>query len=115
MSKTMFRLKNVANTATYFTGKLTVAPTVALIDTTVAAGQATLALTKGIGQAAMHIIKAPLSGVVRGNKIYKDRFAVAHQLRVDRNKKLASGEYVESIIPSDEVEYVKVVHTPHNV
>jgi hypothetical protein len=101
MSKTKYRLKNAANAATYYTGKFAIAPAVAVVDTTVAAGQATVALTKGLGQAAMHIVKAPITGVVRGNSIYKDRFAQAHQSRIERNRKLASGEFIQVIVPAE--------------
>ena len=99
MSKTKYRLKNVAETATYYTGKVAIAPVVAVVDTTVAAGQATVALTKGLGQAAMHIVKAPFSGIARGNEFHKERFAIKHQETVERNRKLASGEYTEVLVP----------------
>lgn len=101
MSKTKYRLKNAANQATFYTGKLAVAPVVAVVDTTVAAGQATIALTKGLGQAAMHIVKAPFSGIARGNEFYTERFALKHKSRVERNRKLASGEYVEVVVPAE--------------
>jgi hypothetical protein len=104
MSKTKYRLKNVANSATYYTGKFAVAPVVAVVDTTVAAGQATVALTKGLGQAALHIVKAPLSGVARGNEFYKNKFAFNYQVKRDLNRKLASGEFVEVIVPAETEE-----------
>ena len=102
MSKTKYRLKNVAETATYYTGKFAIAPVVAVVDTTVAAGQATVALTKGLGQAALHIAKAPFAGIARGNEFYKERFAIKHQMTVERNRKLASGEYTEIVVPVSE-------------
>jgi hypothetical protein len=101
MSKTKYRLKNVADTAVYFTGKFAITPIVAVVDTTVAAGQATIGLTKTIGSAAKHIVKAPIAGFIRGNELHKHRFAAAHEMRIDRNKKLASGEYVEVIMAAD--------------
>ena len=101
MSKTKYRLKNVADTAVYFTGKFAITPIVAVVDTTVAAGQATIGLTKTLGSAAKHIVKAPIAGFIRGNELHKHRFAAAHEMRVDRNKKLASGEYVEVIMAAD--------------
>ena len=101
MSKTKYRLKNVADTAVYFTGKFAITPVVAVVDTTVAAGQATIGLTKTLGSAAKHIVKAPIAGFIRGNELHKHRFAAAHEMRVDRNKKLASGEYVEVIMAAD--------------
>jgi hypothetical protein len=101
MSKTKYRLKNVADTAVYFTGKFAITPVVAVVDTTVAAGQATIGLTKTIGSAAKHIVKAPIAGFIRGNELHKHRFAAAHEMRIDRNKKLASGEYVEVIMAAD--------------
>jgi hypothetical protein len=101
MSKTKYRLKNVADTAVYFTGKFAITPIVAVVDTTVAAGQATIGLTKTLGSAAKHIVKAPIAGFIRGNELHKHRFAAAHEMRIDRNKKLASGEYVEVIMAAD--------------
>ena len=101
MSKTKYRLKNVADTAVYFTGKFAITPVVAVVDTTVAAGQATIGLTKTLGSAAKHIVKAPIAGLIRGNELYNHRFAAAHQMRVDRNNKLASGEFIEVIVPAE--------------
>lgn len=101
MSKTKYRLKNAADTTVYYTGKFAITPIVAVVDTTVAAGQATIGLTKVIGSAAKHIIKAPIAGFIRGNEFHKQRFGAAHEMRVDRNKKLASGEYVEVIMSAD--------------
>jgi hypothetical protein len=101
MSKTKYRLKNAADTTVYYTGKFAITPIVAVVDTTVAAGQATIGLTKTIGSAAKHILKAPIAGFIRGNEFHKHRFAAAHEMRVDRNKKLASGEYVEVIMAVD--------------
>ena len=101
MSKTKYRLKNVADTTVYYTGKFAITPIVAVVDTTVAAGQATIGLTKTLGSAAKHIIKAPIAGFIRGNEFHKHRFAAAHEMRVDRNKKLASGEYVQVIMAAD--------------
>jgi hypothetical protein len=101
MSKTKYRLKNVADTAVYFTGKFAITPVVAVVDTTVAAGQATIGLTKTLGSAAKHLVKAPIAGLIRGNELHKHRFAAAHEMRIDRNKKLASGEYVEVIMAAD--------------
>jgi len=101
MSKTKYRLKNVADTAVYFTGKFAITPVVAVVDTTVAAGQATIGLTKTLGSAAKHIVKAPFAGLIRGNELYNHRFAAAHQMRVDRNNKLASGEFIEVIVPAE--------------
>jgi len=101
MSKTKYRLKNAADTTVYYTGKFAITPIVAVVDTTVAAGQATIGLTKTIGSAAKHILKAPIAGFIRGNEFHKHRFAAAHEMRVDRNKKLASGEYVQVIMAAD--------------
>lgn len=101
MSKTKYRLKNVADTAVYYTGKFAITPVVAVVDTTVAAGQATIGLTKTLGSAAKHLVKAPIAGLIRGNELHKHRFAAAHEMRIDRNKKLASGEYVEVIMAAD--------------
>jgi hypothetical protein len=101
MSKTKYRLKNIADTTVYYTGKFAVTPIVAVVDTTVAAGQATVGLTKTLGSAAKHIVKAPIAGFIRGNELYKHRFAQAHQMRLDRNNKLASGEYVEVLVTAD--------------
>jgi hypothetical protein len=100
MSKTKYRLKNVADTTVYYTGKFAITPIVAVVDTT-AAGQATIGLTKTLGSAAKHIVKAPIAGFIRGNELHKHRFAAAHEMRVDRNKKLASGEYVEVVMAVD--------------
>lgn len=101
MSKTKYRLKNVADTTVYYTGKFAVTPIVAVVDTTVAAGQATVGLTKTLGSAAKHIIAAPIAGFIRGNQMYNHRFAESHQMRLDRNNKLASGEYVEVLVTAD--------------
>jgi hypothetical protein len=101
MSKTKYRLKNVADTTVYYTGKFAITPIVAVVDTTVAAGQATIGLTKTLGSAAKHLVKAPIAGFIRGNELHKHRFAAAHEMRIDRNKKLASGEYVEVIMAAD--------------
>jgi hypothetical protein len=101
MSKTKYRLKNVADTTVYYTGKFAITPIVAVVDTTVAAGQATIGLTKTLGSAAKHIVKAPIAGFIRGNELHKHRFAAAHEMRIDRNKKLASGEYVEVVMAVD--------------
>lgn len=105
MSKTKYRLKNVADTAIYYTGKIAITPIVAVVDTTVAAGQATFGLTKTIGSAAKHIIKAPIAGFVRGNQFHAERFKASFEKRIDRNNKLASGEYVETVVPAnDEID-----------
>lgn len=104
MSKAKYRIKNVADTTVYYTGKFAITPIVAVVDTTVAAGQATIGLTKTLGSAAKHIIKAPIAGFIRGNEFHKHRFAAAHEMRVDRNNKLASGEYVEVIMAADTSE-----------
>lgn len=101
MSKTKYRLKNVADTTVYYTGKFAITPIVAVVDTTVAAGQATIGLTKTLGSAAKHLVKAPIAGLIRGNELHKHRFAAAHQMRIDRNNKLASGEYVEVLVTAD--------------
>ena len=101
MSKTKYRLKNVADTTVYYTGKFAITPIVAVVDTTVAAGQATIGLTKTLGSVAKHLVKAPIAGLIRGNELHKHRFAAAHEMRIDRNKKLASGEYVEVIMAAD--------------
>lgn len=106
MSKTKYRLKNAANQATFYTGKFAVAPVVAVVDTTVAAGQATFALTKNLGKALLHVATTPIAGAARGNEIYKSRFAAKHQARLERNRKLASGEYVEVIVPAEANEDV---------
>ena len=102
MSKTKYRLKNAANKTVYYTGQFVVAPIVAVVDTTVATGQATLGLTKTLGSAAKHIAKAPFLGLVRGNGIYKNRFGISHQLRVEQNNKLVAGELVEVIVSANE-------------
>lgn len=104
MSKTIYRLKNVADLAIYYTGKIAITPIVAVVDTTVAAGQATFGLTKTLGTAAKHIIKAPLAGLVRGNQFHVTRFKAKHQMRIERNNKLASGEYVETLQRNTEID-----------
>lgn len=104
MSKTKYRLMNLADTAVYYTGKIAITPIVVVVDTTVAAGQATFGLTKTLGSAAKHIIKAPLAGLARGNEFHAGRFKAKYQMRIDRNNKLASGEYVETVVlANDEI------------
>jgi len=98
MSKTIYRLKNVADTVIYYGGKIAITPIVAVVDTTVAAGQATFGLTKTLGSAAKHIIKAPIAGFARGNQFHAERFKGKYQERMDRNNKLATGEYVETVV-----------------
>ena len=105
MAKTKYKVKNAANAASYYTSKFAVTPVVAAIDTVVVAGTATLTtaqiLARTVGTSVLEILKAPVSGAIRGNQFHKERFQYKYENSRDKNRKLANGELVEIVVPSD--------------
>jgi hypothetical protein len=105
MTKTKYKVKNAANAASYYTSKFAFTPVVAAIDTVVVAGSATLTtaqiLAKTVGTSVLEILKAPVTGVIRANEIHKERFQYKYENARDKNRKLATGELVEIVVPTD--------------
>ena len=105
MSKTKYKVKNAANAASYYTSKFAFTPVVAAIDTVVVAGSATLTtaqiLARTVGTSVLEILKAPVTGAIRANEIHKERFQYKYHNAMEKNRKLANGELVEIVVPSD--------------
>jgi len=102
-SKTKYSLLKTKTRASYFGSKLAVVPVVALVDTGTAAVIATTTVIKTAATAVWGLLKAPIGGVARGNQIHKVKYSPKYQENLDRADKLASGKFVETLVPSQDI------------
>jgi len=100
-TKTKYHLRKAGARASYFGTKIAVTPIVAVVDTGTAALQATTAIVKTTANALTHLVKAPFKGAARGNQIHKAKYGEKYSDSIDKNTKLASGEFVETVVASN--------------
>jgi hypothetical protein len=98
---TKYELRKAGARASYFTGKLALAPFVAVVDTGTAAVAAASAIVKVTTNALTDLVKAPFTGAIRGHQVHKAKYGADHAKFIERNTKLANGELVETVVSVD--------------